>query len=88
EQKESQMNTCADTLKNIEKDPKFLGRVITCDESWFFTYNPETKHQSMHWKSSSSPRMKKACLTKSKFKAMMIVFFDIHGVVYMCTLGT
>jgi len=71
------MNICADILQNIENDPNFLDNVITCDESWFFPYHPESKHQSMHWKSPSSPRQKKAWQSKSKFKAMMIVLFDI-----------
>lgn len=74
EQKESRMEICSDILKNIRKDPELLERVITCDESWFFTYDPETKRQSMHWKSPNSPRKKKARMSKSKFKAMMIVF--------------
>lgn len=60
EQKDSRMEICSDILKNIKKDPDLLHRVITCDESWFFTYDPETKHQSMHWKSLHSPRLKKA----------------------------
>jgi len=37
----------------------------------------------MHWKSPSSPRQKKARQSKSKFKAMMIVFFDIRGIVHV-----
>ena len=37
----------------------------------------------MHWKSPQSPRKKKARMSKSKFKAMMIVFFDIQGVIYI-----
>ena len=36
----------------------------------------------MHWKSPQSPR-KEARMSKSKFKAMMIVFFDIRGVIYI-----
>ena len=47
-----------------------------CDGTWIFQYDPETKRQSMHWKSPQSPR-------KKKFKAMMIVFFDIWGVIYI-----
>lgn len=77
------MTICSDTLKNIESDPNFLERVITCDESWFFTYDPETKRQSMHWKSSNSPKQKIARMSKSKFKAMMTVFFDIRGIVHI-----
>lgn len=83
EQKERRRMICSDILQNIESDPTFLQNVITCDESWFFTYDPETKRQSMHWKSPGSPRQKKARMSKSKFKAMMIVFFDIKGIVHI-----
>jgi len=58
EQKEIQMNICADILRNIENDPYFLETVITCNESWFFQYDPESKRHSTHWKSPSSPRHK------------------------------
>jgi len=81
EQKEHRVNCCADTLENIENDPDFFLNVITCDETLIFQYDPETKRQSMHWKSPQSPRKKKACMCKSKFKATMIVFFDIRGVI-------
>ena len=50
----------------------------------FFQYDPESKRQSMHWKSPSSPRQKKARLSKSKFKAMMIFFFSgIRGIAHV-----
>ena len=48
EQKEVRKNLSIDALNQIESDPNFLKRVITCDESWFFAYDPETKRQSMH----------------------------------------
>ena len=35
----------------------------------------------MQWKSTSSPRPKKARKSRSKFKAMLMVFFDIQGIV-------
>jgi len=68
EQKEIQMNICADILQNIENDPNFLENVITCDESWFLQYDPESKHHSMQWKSPSSPRQKKAQQTNPNLK--------------------
>jgi hypothetical protein len=37
-------------------------------------------NMNMHWKTPTSPRMKKARMSKSKVKAMMIVFFEIRGV--------
>jgi len=83
EQKEHRVNCCADTLENIENDPDFFQNVVTCDEIWIFQYDPETKRQSMYWKNPQSPRKKKARMSKSKFKAMMIVFFDIQGVTYI-----
>ena len=33
----------------------FLQRIITCDETWVFHYEPETKQQSMEWKHTSCP---------------------------------
>ncbi|GFX37903.1 protein GVQW3 [Trichonephila clavipes] len=83
EQQATRKNVCTDILDAIKNDPNLLEKVITCDESRFFTYDPETKRQSMHWKIPTSPRAKKARMSKSKFKAMMIVFFDIHGIVYL-----
>jgi hypothetical protein len=50
-------------------------------ETWVFTYDSETKPQSMQWKSTSSPRPKKARMSLSKFMGMLIVFFDIQGIV-------
>lgn len=46
-------NTEKKTRKNV---PNLLERVIMCCESWFFTYDPETKHQYMHWKGPTSPK--------------------------------
>ena len=83
EQKEHQMRICADTPENIENDPNLLKNVITCDKTWIFQYDPEIKWQSMHWKSLTSLWKKKAWKSKSKFKAMMIVFYDIQGIIYI-----
>lgn len=77
EQKEACENIYTNTLNAIENDSNFLERVITCDESCFFTYYPEIKRQSMHWKSLTSPRAKKARISKSKFKAKTIIVIII-----------
>ena len=76
EQKDTWLNICVDILENIENDPKFLKNGITCGDHVFFQYDPETKRQFMHWKITSSPRRKKTRISKSKFNAMMIVFFS------------
>jgi hypothetical protein len=46
-------------LKKTEEDPDFLNSAVTCDETWLFQYDPETKRQSMQWKTIHSPRPKK-----------------------------
>jgi hypothetical protein len=46
-------------LEQIEEDPDFLNSVVTCEETWLFQYDPETKRQSMQWKTTHSPRPKR-----------------------------
>ncbi len=59
-----------------------MENIITFDETWIFQYYVENKRLSMHWKTPAMPRMKKATMLKSKFKAILIgFFFDISGIV-------
>ena len=51
------------------------------DEAWVYGYDPETRVQRSRWKSSSSPRVKKARESRSNIKVMMIVFYDLDGIV-------
>ncbi|XP_050527959.1 protein GVQW3-like [Daktulosphaira vitifoliae] len=83
DQKFNRKEICSDTLKIINDNPSFINNIITCDETWIFTYDLETKRQSIHWKTPTSPRMKKARMSKLKFKAMLIVFFDIKGIIFV-----
>jgi len=55
-------------------------RVITGDETWCFQYDPETKRQSMQWKTHNSPRPKKTRMCPSQVKTMFVCFFD-HKVI-------
>jgi histone-lysine N-methyltransferase SETMAR len=59
-----------------------MSRIITGDESWVYGYDPETKRQSSQWKSPSSPQPKKERMSRSTTKTMLIVFFDIRGIVH------
>ena len=52
------------------------------NETWVYEYDPETKHQSSQWKSADSPRPKKVRQVRSKMKVMLIVFFDMEGIVH------
>ena len=51
-------------LEMIEADSGFLNNIETYDESWVFTYDPESKCQSAQWKNRTSPQLKKAKMSK------------------------
>ncbi|UYV68491.1 MAN2B1 [Cordylochernes scorpioides] len=82
DQKELRVLRCQEFLDLIQNEPGFLNSVITGDESWMFEYDPESKRQSCAWHTKSSPRPKKARMSKSRIKTMSIVFFDIRGIVH------
>jgi len=82
EQKANRLEICQDLLGKPEIKPNFLDKVITGDESWVFDYNPETKRQSSEWHTKSSPRPKKACMSRSRVKTTIIVFSDSCGIVH------
>lgn len=82
DQKQRRLDVCSE-LRELERtDPSFLSRIITGDESWCYGYDPETKQQSSQWTSPQSPRPKKARQVRSATKTMLILFFDIHGIVH------
>lgn len=82
DQKKLRVLRCQELLDLIQNEPDFLNSVVTGDESWMFEYDPETKRQSSEWHTTSSPRPKKARMSKSRIKTMLIVFFDARGIVH------
>ena len=38
-----------------DEGDSFLNKVITCDETWFHFFEPESKQQSSMWKHTWSP---------------------------------
>lgn len=82
DQKQRRLDVCQELRDTANGDPTFISRIITGDESWVYGYDPETKQQSSQWKSPKSPRPKKARQVRSATKSMLIVFFDIKGVVH------
>ena len=76
---------CHDSRKMVElinSDPAVLDALVTCDESWIYCYDPETKTQSSQWMHAGSPRPMKARQGKSTHKLLMIPFFDSTGMIY------
>jgi len=82
DQKQQHINVCAELHQLASNYETFLSRVITGDESWVYSYDPEAKQQSSRWKSTTSPRPKKARQVKSNVKSMIITFFEVKGTVH------
>ena len=83
DQKEKGCHDSKEMVVLINLDPAVLDALVTCDESWNYCYDPETKRQSSQWKHAGSPRAKKARQSKSTLKLLMIPFFDSTGMIYM-----
>ena len=75
DQKERRCHDSRKMVELINSDPAVLDALVTCDESWIYCYDPETKTQSSQWKHAGSPRPKKARQSKSIHKLLMITFF-------------
>ena len=82
EQEANRRDVCLDLLDHLEREPEFFSRVITGDESWILEYNPKTKCQIQEWHTANFPHPKKARMSKSKIKSMLICFFDSQGIVH------
>ena len=84
DQKERRFHDSREMVELINSDPAVLDALVTCDESWIYCYDPETKRQSSQWNHAGSPRPKKARQSKSTYKLLMIpFFFDWAGMIYM-----
>lgn len=81
DQKRARVKSSRSLCALFDKDPDFLNRVITMDETWLYFYDPETKQQSMEWRHSGSPRPKKFRVQKSAGKVLASVFWDSRGVI-------
>jgi hypothetical protein len=84
DQKWWRINVCLELREKTNEDPTLVSRIITDDKSWIYSYSydPETKQQSSQWKSPSSPRAKKVRQVWSSTKSMLIVLFDMKGIVH------
>ena len=79
EQKEHHAAVANDLIQIATNEPDFLKKVITVDESWVYSYDPEMKAQSSQWKALGSPHLKKAQQICNKMKTILTVIFDWEG---------
>ena len=88
DQKERRSHDSREMFELIYSNPAVLDALVTCDESWIYCYDPETKRQSSQWKHAGSPRPKNARQSKSTHKLLIIPFFDSPGMIYMNWVST
>ena len=88
DQKERRCHDSREMVELINSDPAVLNALMTCDETWVYYYDQETKRQSFQWKRAGSSRPKKTRQSKSTHKLLMIPFFDSTGMIYMYWVPT
>ncbi len=82
-QKRQREEISASNLQKIRADATILDRIITCDESWVFSFDPHTKQADMQWLGHEEPRPSKALRSRSQKKVMLVLFFDHSGVIHI-----
>lgn len=80
EEQETRVAVSRQFLRRYSREnDDFLDRIITCDETWLWLFDPETKQQSSQWTDISAPSPAKARVTKCGGKYMFIMFADRQG---------
>ena len=80
DQKERRCHDSREMVELINSDPTVLDALVTCDESWIYCYDPETKRlPSGSMLGFPDPRRP----DKSTHKLLMIPFFDCTSMIYM-----
>ncbi|GFT54362.1 protein GVQW3 [Trichonephila clavipes] len=84
EQQATRKNVFTDILNAIKNDPNLLEKVIkhVMNPSFLRMIRKQSANTCIG-RLQLHKEQKKARMSKSKFKAMMIVFFDIHRIVYL-----
>ena len=80
EQREDRDTSCQVIIAMADADRKIFNKIITGDETWCFTYDPETERQNSEWVGETSPRPKGLKFQRSRINT--INFFDSQGVVH------
>lgn len=80
DQKRTRVKWCREMLKKFRNGrSKRVSEIVTGDETWIYTYDPETKQQSTVWVFGNEPPPTKVVRDKSVSKQMVAVFFRRQG---------
>ena len=83
DQKERRCHDSREMVELVNSNLAVLNALVTCEKSWIYCYDPETKRQSSQGKHAGPPRPKKARQSDSTRKLLIIPFFDCTGMIYM-----
>lgn len=82
EQKQARVDWCRFMLEKFQEGrSKRIDEIITGDETWIYSYDPETKQQSSVWVFEDEPPPTKVVRGRSTAKQMVAVFFRRQGMV-------
>ena len=79
-QKWCRYETCIH-LQRYQNEGENLNNIITIDVTWVRAYEPELKHQSTEWRYEGSRRRQKFRQNPSPVKLMVILAYDVQGVI-------
>ena len=75
EEEKARVTASKTFLKNVERDPTFLSRIINTDETWVHYNELENKRMLMAWKYHDSPPPKKAKVVKSMYRCVSLILY-------------
>lgn len=82
DQKRDRVEWCKFMLKRFDEGrSKSVSAIVTGDETWIYSYDPETKQQSTVWVFEGEDAPTKVVRSKSTGKRMIAVFFRKAGLV-------
>ena len=81
-QKKKQLDLSLDFVEHVAAATDLLERIVTMDESAVAFHSPETKEQLKQWLPKGTLGPLKAKVQASRKKQMVIVFFDMFGILY------
>lgn len=82
DQKQARIDWCKFMLKKFDQGASVqVQYIVTGDETWIYSYDPETKQQSTVWVFEDEPPPTKVTRSRSTNKQMVAVFFRKSGVV-------
>lgn len=79
-QKAGRVTWCKKTLKRLQgKEPNFVNNIVSGDESWIYSYEPESKAQSTVWTFQNELKPTKIIRSRSTSKKMVATFVAKSG---------